>query len=197
MGMTLPIHMYWIDLHIYSIITCIARCLTGIWCPVVYYLKLLSSVVVVRALLVVHRPKTSCTYFPQATLRHRPTDHRQEQFSILKYEEVLIFCHATLPTTMRVVLRGSIYFKILGTYFCHFITCNKKFFDWYTSENTMFSHIKCTLIRFLKMNSFLQYQHQLETLHHWMVRVHPGCPHKKSILIISYHDVKMVSWIRL
>ena len=50
---------------------------------------------------------------------------------------------------------------------------------------------------FDKTNSFAEYQSQLETLQHgWYVCIQVALI-KKSILIISYHDVKMVSWIRL
>ena len=144
-------------------------------------------------MLVVHRPKTSCTYFPEASLCHRPTDHRQEQFSILKYEEVLIFCHATLPTTMRVVLRVSIHIFprflviifVISKYARSSIGMLIKTL-WFPILSTLWRHIRSQ-----------EYQHKLETLQHgWYVCIQVALI-KKSILIISYHDVKMVSWIRL
>ena len=128
-------------------------------------------------MLVVHRPKTSCTYFPEASLCHRPTDHRQEQFSILKYEEVLIFCHATLPTTMRVVLRVSIH--IFSSFFVIIFVISR----YARSSYGMCLSKHCDSpfqAFFLKTHSFARISTMpIGNPTTWLVRVHPGCPHKK------------------
>ena len=66
--------------------------------------------------------------------------------------------------------------------------------NWLAYQNTVISYFKRTL----KTYFFAEYQQcQLETLQHvWYVCIQVALI-KKSILIISYHDVKMVSWIRL
>ena len=49
--------------------------------------------------------KTSCTFTPEASVR--PTD-RQDQFSILKYEEALIFCYTTSKSGGTTVLKDNL-----------------------------------------------------------------------------------------